>query len=59
VSRPYLIKLLESGQIPFRRVGTHRRIRFRELRLCKNEDGLKRRQAADELTALSQELGLY
>ena len=59
VSRPYLIKLLESGQIPFRRVGTHRRIRFRDLRLYKSQDDLKRRQAADELTQLSQELGLY
>jgi excisionase family DNA binding protein len=59
VSRPYLIKLLESDQIPFRRVGTHRRIRFRDLRLYKSEDDLKRRQAANELTTLSQELGLY
>ncbi len=59
VSRPYLIKLLESEQIPFRRVGTHRRIRFRDLRLYKSQDDLKRRQAADELTQLSQELGLY
>jgi excisionase family DNA binding protein len=59
VSRPYLIKLLESEQIPFRRVGTHRRIRFRDLRLYKSQDDLERRQAADELTQLSQELGLY
>ena len=59
VSRPHLIKLLESEQIPFRRVGTHRRIRFRDLRLYKSQDDLERRQAADELTQLSQELGLY
>ena len=59
VSRPYLIKLLEAEQIPFRRVGTHRRVRFRDLRLYKSQDDLKRRQAADELTQLSQELGLY
>ena len=59
VSRPYLIKLLESEQIPFRRVGSHRRIRFRDLRLFQSRDDLQRRQAADELTELSQELGLY
>lgn len=59
VSRPYLIKLLESGQIPFRRVGTHRRIKFRDLRVYESRDDLDRRRAADELTQLSQDLGLY
>jgi excisionase family DNA binding protein len=59
VSRPYLIKLLETGKIPFRLVGTHRRVRFRDLREYKNRDDLERRRAADELTELSQDLGLY
>jgi excisionase family DNA binding protein len=59
VSRPYLIKLLESGEIPFRLVGTHRRVRFRDLHEYRNRDDLERRRAADELTRLSQDLGLY
>lgn len=59
VSRPYLIELLEAGEIPFRLVGTHRRVRFRDLREYKNRDDLERRRSADELTQLSQELGLY
>jgi excisionase family DNA binding protein len=59
VSRPYLIGLLEAGEIPYRMVGTHRRIRFEDLREYRRRDDLKRRQAADELTQLSEELGLY
>lgn len=59
VSRPYLIKILESGEIPFRLVGTHRRVRFRDLREFKSRDDLARRRAADELTQLTQEPGLY
>jgi excisionase family DNA binding protein len=59
VSRPYLIKLLEAGEIPFHMVGTHRRIRFQDLREYGRNDDLARRRAADELTRLSQELGLY
>lgn len=59
VSRPYLIKLLDAGEIPYRLVGTHRRVRYKDLREYRSRDDLKRRQAADELTQLSEELGLY
>lgn len=59
VSRPYIIGLLESGQIPFRKVGRHRRITFEALMEYKRQDDLKRRAAANELADLSQELGLY
>ncbi|MBV9445610.1 MAG: helix-turn-helix domain-containing protein [Streptosporangiaceae bacterium] len=59
VSRPYLIGLLEAGEIPFRLVGTHRRVRFVDLREYRRRDDLSRRNAADELTQLSEELGLY
>ena len=59
VSRPYLIGLLESGKIPFRRVGRHRRITFEALMEYKRHDDLERRAAADDLAQLSEELGLY
>jgi len=57
VSRPFLIRLLEAGQIPFERVGTHRRVAFGELMDYKGRDDQERRRAADELTQLGQELG--
>jgi len=58
VSRPYLIKLLECGVIDFRLVGKHRRIRLDSLMDYMREDDRKRRQAADELSSLTQEMGL-
>lgn len=59
VSRPYLIGLLEAGDIPYRLVGRHRRIRFEELMSYKQRTDVEHRQAADDLIALSEELGLY
>jgi len=59
VSRPYVTKLLEQGAIPHHMVGTHHRIRIQDLLEYKRQDSAKQNAAADELTALSQELGLY
>ncbi|MCY3916593.1 MAG: helix-turn-helix domain-containing protein [Chloroflexi bacterium] len=59
VSRPYLIKLLEAGEIRFRKVGTHRRILMEELMAYKEKSERRSRAAMDELVALSEELGLY
>jgi excisionase family DNA binding protein len=57
VSRPYLIGLLERGAIPYEKVGTHRRIAFADLMQYKRNDDQRRRAAADEVTALGEELG--
>lgn len=58
VSRPYLIDLLGAGEIEHRLVGKHRRIRARSLLEYQKKDDARRRGAADELSALTQELGL-
>ncbi len=59
VSRPYLIKLLKEDKIPYRKVGTHRRIRMEDLMAYKEITDRESRAAMDELVALSEELGLY
>ena len=59
VSRPYLVKLLDDGAIPYRMIGRRRQIAVDDLLSYKRADDAKRRQAADDLTRLSEELGLY
>lgn len=58
VSRPYLIRVLESGELPFRRVGTHRRVLFKDLMDYRAASQAQRKEALDELTREAQELGL-
>lgn len=59
VSRPYLNKLLEEGEIPFRKVGRHRRIQAMDVLEYKQQAYKKSGEALDELARLSEELGLY
>ncbi|MEU3945110.1 helix-turn-helix domain-containing protein [Streptomyces sp. NPDC029526] len=59
VSRPFLIGLLEAGEIEYRTVGTHRRITASSLLEYQREDDRRRRLMADELTQLGQEMGKF
>jgi excisionase family DNA binding protein len=59
VSRPYLIKQIEAGEIPHHKVGRHRRIRFDDLMNYKASIDLASSQALDELVAQSEAMGLY
>ena len=59
ISRPYLYKLLERGDIPFTKIGSHRRIKAENVLNYKQQRDIDRHQALTELTATSQELGFY
>lgn len=58
VSRPFLIGLLEEGELPFRLVGKHRRVLVDDLMSYIRKDDDSRRRAADDLSADAQELAL-
>ena len=58
VSRPFLVNLLEQRKIPFRKVGSHRRILYQDLMAYKQDINSKRLKVLEELTAQAQELGM-
>ena len=58
VSRPFLVKLLETGEIPFRKVGKHRRVRFEDLISYKQRIDNQRLKVLEKLAKQAQELNL-
>jgi excisionase family DNA binding protein len=58
VSRPHVVKLIETGLLPRRMAGSHRRVRLTDLVAYKR--AVDRRHAfLDDLAAESQAMGLY
>ena len=58
VSRPFLVKLLENQEIPFRKVGKHRRVRFEDLISYKQKIDEKRLKVLTKLAEEAQKLNL-
>ncbi len=56
VSRTFLLKEIDEGKIPCRMVGSHRRIRAKDLVSYKTESERSRLLAMKEMTKLSQEI---
>ena len=58
VSRPYLIKLLNEGKLPFHLVGTHKRVYYQDLKRYKEEQRARSYALLEELQAEAQELNM-
>ncbi len=56
VSRPFFVKLLEEGKLAFHKVGSHRRVYFRDLVAYKEQSMEEQRKALDALSAQAQDL---
>ena len=59
ISRPFLVRLLEAGSLPFHRVGTHRRIRLDDVLTYRRRRSAERAAVLAHLASEAQELGFY
>lgn len=59
VSRPTLVKLLESGEMPFEQPGRHRRVRLADVLAYRERSSLERRAALDRMVEIADEADMY
>lgn len=59
VSRQHLVDLLDAKEIPHHKVGTHRRVTFKDLLTYERTRDATRREALDKLAAAAEAAGLY
>lgn len=58
-SRPYLIKLLEEGEIEFAKIGKHRRVKFEDVMAYKKKMKAKQQELLIKIMNADEESGLY
>src|SRR5690554_2883444 len=58
-SRPYLVKLLEEGQIEYTKIGKHRRIKYEDVIDYKKKMKEEQKNRLIEMMNKDEELGLY
>ena len=59
ISRPTLIRLLESGEIPFEQPGRHRRVRLADVLAYRQLRSSQRRESLDRMVEIADEGGMY
>lgn len=59
ISRPMLVELLDSGEIPYQRPGRHRRVRLIDLLDYRRRRSAQRRESLDRMVEIAQESGMY
>lgn len=59
ISRQTLVRLLESGRIPFERPSRHRKIRLTDLLAYKHQRQVEKHHALDEMARMAVEDHLY
>jgi len=59
MSRQHLVGLMDSGQVPHHKVGTHRRVTFKDLLMYEKVRDKTRRETLDRLTDKVIEAGHY
>lgn len=58
-SRPFLVKLLEEGKMPFTKIGRHRRVKMEDVLVYKEKQKKEQKKYLIEMMQKDEELGLY
>lgn len=58
-SRPHFVKILESGEIKYTKVGRHRRVKFEDVMNYKKKMKERQKQLLIEIMKSDEETGLY
>ncbi|MDX2179342.1 MAG: helix-turn-helix domain-containing protein [Bryobacteraceae bacterium] len=59
ISRPFMVRLLEEGQLPFHMVGSHRRVYLQDVRTFKERRDKERHASIVRMARMEKKAGTY